>query len=153
MDLILWRHAEAAEAGDDGDDLRRPLTPRGERQAARMADWLERHLSAGTRILVSPAKRAQQTARALERRFTTLPSLAPEASVEALLLAARWPDGREPVLIVGHQPTLGLTAARLLAGATRPMSLKKGAVWWLRERKRDGDSGVVLVAVRAPEMD
>ena len=35
MDLILWRHAEAAEDGFE-DDLERPLTPRGERQAARI---------------------------------------------------------------------------------------------------------------------
>ena len=42
MDLILWRHAEAFELPDGGDDLDRALTPKGERQAARVADWLSR---------------------------------------------------------------------------------------------------------------
>ena len=28
MDLILWRHAEAASRAPDQDDLERPLTPR-----------------------------------------------------------------------------------------------------------------------------
>ena len=48
MDLILWRHAEAFELHDGGDDLDRALTPKGERQAARVADWLSRQLTAGT---------------------------------------------------------------------------------------------------------
>jgi len=44
MDLILWRHAEAFEMREVDDDLARALTPKGERQAQRMADWLnQRH--------------------------------------------------------------------------------------------------------------
>lgn len=30
-DLILWRHAEAENAGENEDDLDRPLTQRGEK--------------------------------------------------------------------------------------------------------------------------
>lgn len=150
MDLILWRHAEAAE-GDAEDDLARPLTTRGERQAARMASWLNQHLPATTRVLASPARRAQQTAAALDRKFRTVPTLGPGGSVTALLDAARWPDAKEPVLVIGHQPTLGLVAAHLLAGVAQPWSVKKGAVWWLRRRDRDGDGQTVLVTVRGPE--
>ena len=40
MDLILWRHAEAFEMREVQDDLDRSLTPKGERQAQRMAAWL-----------------------------------------------------------------------------------------------------------------
>ena len=40
MDLILWRHAEAEVAAPGQDDLQRALTPKGERQARRMAAWL-----------------------------------------------------------------------------------------------------------------
>ncbi|MEO7547467.1 MAG: histidine phosphatase family protein, partial [Ramlibacter sp.] len=40
MDLILWRHAEAEDAPEGGDDLDRALTSRGEKQAARVAAWL-----------------------------------------------------------------------------------------------------------------
>jgi phosphohistidine phosphatase len=67
MDLILWRHADA-EDGDDAprDDLKRKLTPRGERQATRVALWLHRQMPEGVRILVSPAVRAQRTASKLE---------------------------------------------------------------------------------------
>jgi phosphohistidine phosphatase len=69
--------------------------------------------------------------------------------VQAVLDAARWPSASEPVLIVGHQPTLGLVAARVLAGVEQAWSMKKGAVWWLRAREAEG--GVALLAVIGPE--
>jgi phosphohistidine phosphatase len=151
MDLILWRHAEAIEAEDGSEDLDRALTARGERQAARMAHWLNQHLPATTRVLVSPARRAQQTAAALERKFKTIAAIAPDGTVPGLLAATRWPEAKEPVLVVGHQPILGLAAAYLLAGVAQPWSVKKGAVWWLRRRDRAGDDQTVLVTVRGPE--
>jgi phosphohistidine phosphatase len=151
MDLILWRHAEAVELGVEAGDLERPLTSRGERQAARMAAWLNQHLPATTRVLASPARRTQQTALALERKFRTVPALAPDASVAAVLEAARWPDSRGPVLVVGHQPTLGLVASTLLTGSAQALAVKKGAVWWLRTREREGEGQVVLVTALAPE--
>ncbi len=151
MDLILWRHAEAFEAREVGDDLDRALTPKGERQARRMADWLNHQLPASAKVLVSPARRCQQTAQSLDRKFKTVPALAPDGSVDAMLAAVRWPESREPVLVVGHQPTLGLAAAYLMAGVVMPWTIKKAAVWWLRSRERLGGDEVVLVTVRAPD--
>jgi len=147
MDLILWRHAEAKPARPGDDDLARELTAKGERQARRMAEWLNQRLAERTRILVSPAVRTQQTAQALGRPLRTVQALTPDAEVAAVLEAARWPDGPDPVLIVGHQPTLGLVASTVLAGQALPWSVKKGAVWWLRQR----DEGVVLHAVQGPD--
>nr|WP_315194764.1 histidine phosphatase family protein [uncultured Aquabacterium sp.] len=161
MDLILWRHAQAVMLTDEAGeplpfelerDLARELTTKGERQAARMAEWLNQRLPASTRVLVSPARRTQQTALALGRRSRTLDALNPLASVDDLLQAARWPDSRDPVLIVGHQPALGLLASRLLTGQEQPWSVRKGAVWWLRSRERDGDEQVVLHAVVPPDL-
>ena len=151
MDLILWRHAEAFEMREVGDDLQRALTPKGERQAQRMAQWLNRHLPSSTRVLASPARRAQQTAEALERKFKTLAALSPERGPHDLLAAARWPESREPVLLVGHQPALGMVAALLLCGEPQPWAMRKAAVWWLRHRDRDGDAQVVLQAVMGPD--
>lgn len=148
MDLILWRHAEA-EPG--APDLGRQLTPKGLKQAERMGAWLDRHLPDGTRILASPAARTQQTALALQRKFRTVDEIAPGAPVGAVLAAAGWPDAREPVLVVGHQPTLGAVAALLLSGAEAYWAVKKGAIWWLANRDRGGSSTVVLRAVIAPD--
>ncbi len=152
MDLLLWRHAEAHEAEAAQDDLERGLTPKGERQAQRMAAWINRYLPSGARVLASPALRCRQTAAALDRKLKTAPALAPDGTVEGLLHAVRWPDAREPVLLVGHQPTLGLAAAYLLSGQAQPWPLRKGALWWLRAREREGALQVVLHAVVSPEL-
>ena len=151
MDLILWRHAEALEMREVQDDLDRALTSKGERQAQRVANWLNQQLPASTRVLVSPARRTQQTAAALDRKFKTVPALAPDGTVEGLLHAVRWPDAREPVLVVGHQPTLGLVAAHLLAGVEQEWPMKKAAVWWLRCRERAGHAQVILQAVQSAD--
>ena len=160
MDLILWRHAAARDLPegspfDATTDLARPLTPRGEKQAKRMADWLNRFLPESTRVLVSPALRTRQTADALERKYRTVDALAPGASHAQALAAARWPDSREPVLLVGHQPALGQLAAWLMGGPqtldAAPWAVRKGAVWWLRQRERNGVAEVVLVSVRTPD--
>lgn len=82
MDLILWRHAEAEDWVEGCDDLERSLTPRGEKQAARMAGWLDRQLPEATRILCSPARRCEQTALALGRKYKIKPELAPDGSPE-----------------------------------------------------------------------
>jgi phosphohistidine phosphatase len=152
MDLILWRHAEAVLERSDLDDLERPLTPKGERQAQRMAEWLNQRLAHSTRILASPALRCQQTAKCLGKKFKTLDALAPDGGADALLAAARWPDANEPVLVVGHQPTLGLVAAMLVAELAQPWALKKGAVLWLRDRDREGLAQVVMQALQSPDL-
>jgi len=149
MELILWRHAEA-EAGVP--DLGRRLTSRGRKQAERMAAWLDRHLTDTTRIVVSPADRAQQTALALKRKFKTTDDLAPGASAAAVLAAANWPDSPEPVLVVGHQPTLGWVVSYLLAGEEADWSIKKGAVWWLSRRERFGAPEIVLRVAITPDL-
>jgi len=156
MDLILWRHAEAEDwpGGDPegGSDLDRSLTPRGEKQAARMAGWLDRQLPEGARILVSPARRCEQTALALGRKYKIRTELAPDATPAQLLELVQWPQSRSPVLVVGHQPTLGQTIAQLLGLQESDCPVKKGSLWWLRGRERDGLSQTIVVTVQSPEV-
>lgn len=136
MDLFLWRHADA----EDGvpDELR-PLTPRGMKQAARAAQWLDGHLPDACRIIVSPAIRAQQTAQALRRKFRTVPEIGTGASAADVLAAAHWPEARDAVLVVGHQPTLGRVASLLLTGEASDRSMRKGSVWRLSQRSPGGE--------------
>lgn len=147
MELILWRHAEAAEGTPD---LLRELTAKGSKQAAKVAVFLHQHLPDHLRILVSPATRTQQTASALTHHFTLAPILAPGASAEAVLHTARWPDSGGAVLVVGHQPTLGEVAAQLLGCADAALSIKKGAVWWFSQR--EGSAQVSLKLVVTPDL-
>lgn len=151
MDLILWRHAEAEVAAEGEDDFGRKLTPRGERQAASMASWLDRQLPDGLRVLASPAKRTEQTVAALPRKYKLRAELLPDGSPADLLSLAQWPHRQGAVLIVGHQPMLGQTIAQLLGLQSSECAVRKGAVWWLRQRERDGIFQTVVLTVQNPD--
>ncbi len=151
MDLILWRHAEAIEPEAGQADMTRPLTRRGEKQAAKMAAWLDRQMPDTTRIWVSPSRRTEQTAAALGRKFKITDALAPQATVEQLLELAQWPLGTGCVLMIGHQPTLGQTLSQVLGLSAGECAVKKGAVWWVRHRERDTEEQTVVVTVQTPE--
>ncbi len=144
MNLILWRHADA----EDGiPDEHRRLTAKGQKQAKKMATWLEAHLPAGWRVMVSPATRTCETAGALTADFVIDSALSTSATPQGLLKAAGWPDGRGTVVVVGHQPTLGAAAGLALTGVIQPWNVKKGSIWWL---SRDDEGGMTVRAVLAP---
>ena len=164
MDLLLWRHAEA-EPGEPDDA--RVLTAKGCKQAAKMAEWLDANLPGSCRILSSPAMRAVQTAKALGRKFKQHDGLCTSASVDSVLAAIDWPHGREPVLVIGHQPVLGQLAARLIGNSIQDWTIRKANVWWIAQRSgddvdkgNDGEAGraahagsrCYLRAVMAPEL-
>ena len=149
MDLILWRHADAAPGDPDAD---RPLTDKGRRQAKKMAQWLNRNLPANCRIVSSPAVRTVQTAQALERKFRQHADLGTDTTPEKLLDAIGWPDGREPVLVVGHQPTLGQVCALLLSGMTQDWVVRKGSIVWISQRDEEEMNGLYLKAALSPAM-
>ncbi len=151
MDLILWRHAEAEDGNENLPDAKRRLTARGEKQARLMANWLNRHLPKKTRILVSPAERTQQTAHPLQRAYELEDKVSTAGTADDLLAAAGWPSADGTVLVIGHQPTLGEVAARLLGGRSGDWTVKKGAVWWLSYRVRDLERKTILRAVMHPD--
>jgi len=149
MDLLLWRHAEAEEGEDD---LRRRLTARGEKQAAQMARWILAHQPKDLRIIASHAVRTQQTAKTLKLPFETERKIGPDACVSELIAASGWPQASGAVLLVGHQPSLGRLAALLLSGQEADWTIKKGALWWLSNRVRRGETQTVLRAVLPAEL-
>lgn len=149
MELILWRHADAAPGADD---LERKLTAKGRKQAARMAAWLRRHLPEKYSVYSSPAKRALQTADALGVTVNVSELLSTGASVADVLKAAGWPgDEGSVVIVVGHQPTLGRVVARLVGDTDCEVSIQKGALWWIEGRAKAGKTGTLVRAVTAPE--
>lgn len=154
MELLLWRHAEAADASIGQPDLKRSLTKKGKAQARRIAEWLREHRPADLRILVSPAERCQQTARALALPYETEVRLGISAEVADVLAAANWPGGLGKdggaVLLVAHQPTLGRLAALLLSGEEADWNIKKGALWWFSTR--EGETETVLRGALGPDM-
>ncbi len=155
MDLILWRHAEAEDLQETDDgcsaDLSRRLTSKGEKQAARMAAWLDRQLPQGVKIWCSPAVRTEQTALALQRKYRVREELGPDRTADDLLQLVQWPQAGQTALVIGHQPTLGRVIARLMNLQDTECAVKKGALWWLRQRERNGQPQTVLLTVQTPE--
>lgn len=132
--LILWRHADAEMAniaiGVDGD-MARELTIKGKQQAKVMAHWLQAHLPKNLLLLSSPAVRAFETAEALKYNINLHQALKPCAALrDVLSVLENIKSPTQNLLIVGHQPWLGLLVAHLTGGAD--MHIKKGAIWWLR---------------------
>lgn len=149
MDLILWRHAEA----EDGvPDSARELTGRGQKQARAIAAWLKKRLPTDHTILVSPSKRTRQTADALGLPYESTKNVGTGATADDVLSAAGWPTRDGAILVVGHQPTLGDAAARILSvHGDAGLTIKKGALWWFSCRSRDGGD-VLLRAVIGPDL-
>jgi phosphohistidine phosphatase len=149
MELILWRHAEAAPGEPDSA---RPLTDHGRSQAQVMARWLAPRLPPDLRLVVSPARRAQETALTLARSFETIEAAAPGCDVATFLRIVGWPDGERPVLVIGHQPTLGEVAAQLIDGQQSSWRIGTGAVWWLRGKRRKVRDKAELLLALEPEI-
>lgn len=148
MDIILWRHAEAAPGFPDLD---RELTEKGARDAGRMARWLRPRLPSASTVLASPARRAQQTAAALTGDYATEPGIGTDASAGVVLDTLLTLLPAVAVIIVGHQPTLGQVAAQLVSGQPGRWSMKPGAIWWLTYHEQAGAGKAELRAMMSPE--
>jgi phosphohistidine phosphatase len=152
-DIIFWRHAEAFDAVDGQSDLDRKLTVKGQRNAERVAHWLDRNLPQRCRVYASEAKRSQQTAHCLPRKFKTLAAINPDASAEAVLEAIGWGETDDAIVVIGHQPWIAHCLASLMQlVVAEPLSVKKGAAWWLQKRTRNDTQEIVVRAVVSPEL-
>jgi phosphohistidine phosphatase len=119
--LLVLRHATAA--GEPGvNDLRRPLTGRGRRNAAEAGRWLLAQGIIPDRVLCSTAERTRQTwarlsaelGAAADRSTVTFDRRVYDAGAMALLyLAAEQPDEAAVVLTVGHNPASHQLVAEL----------------------------------------
>jgi phosphohistidine phosphatase len=132
--IYLVRHGLAAEQGPDyPNDDDRPLTDEGiERLRAQALGMRELRVRLD-RVLTSPLLRAAQTAEVLaagvgcETPLVPVDALRPGGRYDALMAAlGRLGDDRS-VALVGHMPSMGAIAARLI-GAAEPLPFKKGAV-------------------------
>ena len=118
--LVIIRHAKAGEAPLD---IERPLTDRGQRDAAAVGDWLHAQGVAPDRAVVSPARRATQTwfGVAAHLEHTPEPLLDEriyENTLDLLLdIVTETPDGIRTLALVGHNPAFAALAYELDDGA------------------------------------
>lgn len=147
-DLILWRHTEAEASAVSGRDADRMLTKRGRKDAAKLANWLKQHLPADAIVLCSPARRCQETVAALGEinniDIKNAEFLGVNGTVQRIVTELAALDSSKTILLVGHQPNLGLLIAKLLGIQESACVVKKGAVWWLRQRTADDERKTAL---------
>lgn len=156
--LILWRHAEAEDFSTVDVDLHRALTKRGSKDALKMAKWLNAHLPEEAEVLCSPARRCLETADALnkslkgsrKRAIEMVDFLGVDSPVEAILEYVQNDDSSKTLVLVGHQPNLGQLVLKLVGMQDFACVIKKGAVWWLRQRLVDGQVQTYLFTVQNP---
>jgi phosphohistidine phosphatase len=108
-ELILLRHAKSEWKQAELTDIERPLSDRGKKNATKLGRWLKQQKLTPDLILVSSAKRTQQTLRRICSEFS-----ANSVTIDALYLAdlptllktlGETPDA-ERVMIIGHNPGL-----------------------------------------------
>ncbi|MEI6617146.1 MAG: histidine phosphatase family protein [Cyanobium sp. ELA507] len=145
IELLLLRHGIAEERSPERPDRTRALTDKG-RQRTRAV--LERALALGLvadQLLSSPLTRARQTAE-IARSVGLAPTLELSETLEpghdplpllvtALAALATTRPGsdalspqRRRLLLVGHEPDLGLLAARLLGATPGAIELRKAGL-------------------------
>lgn len=124
--LTLMRHAKSSWDDPLLDDHDRPLNARGEKAARTMAKRLKAQGYEPDLVIVSSARRAQQTAEALQApyhdtlKIRTEPRLY-EAAVEDYVDVIREVgDEVKHLMLIGHNPTIEAMAAQL-SGRERRM--------------------------------
>ena len=135
FELYLIRHGLAAERGENyPDDTKRPLTAKGIQRMRQEGKALVALDVAFDVILTSPLVRTRQTAEALAASFreappiVNAPGLAPTGTYNAIIdELSKQSHRRKRIAIVGHEPSIGELAARLL-GLRKPLEFKKGAI-------------------------
>ncbi len=142
MFILLVRHAKAETRSLLGlgakSEARRPLTDAGRKRMRRAAKALHRLVPAVDVIASSPLTRARETAEILAGRYNAmavvdLMPLSPGGSEKELLDWLREQRQDAVVVLVGHEPDLGLLASWLLTGKKSAFTpLRKGAASFIR---------------------
>jgi len=131
MLIYLLRHGEAAPAIPDAE---RPLTADGARKLRGAANTWATVVVPPARILASPFRRAQETARILaeavhfDASIETSHHLQPNSDVTMVLNLLREAslDRLPSIALVGHQPLLGILLDMLLTGAGAGIPMATG---------------------------
>lgn len=119
--LILLRHAKTEAATPGQKDQARVLIERGRKDAARIGAYMATHALTPDRVLVSPARRTQETWKHLSAAFKPAPAATTieklyEATPHAILGVIKdAPASAHTLLVVAHNPGLHEVALMLIA--------------------------------------
>lgn len=133
MILYVVRHAEAVEGNDKLLDQWRYLTEKGRDEAEKTCASIAKTGPKPRLTITSPLTRAVQTAEiAAEKacrknKVVASELLLPGADVGELIAHLKGCGEAKRVMVVGHEPQLGMLVATLLGREDDAISLKKGS--------------------------
>ncbi len=136
MNLYVLRHASAGTRRlNPVIDVKRPLDKEGKQQCMLIGSYLNALKLQFDLVLSSPLKRALQTASLVgtevgyDSKIEVTDALAPEASLAAFQEMLNELNGRDNVLLVGHNPNLPHFIGSLITTPGRAaVRLRKGAI-------------------------
>lgn len=134
--LIVMRHAKSSWDDPALPDFDRPLANRGLAAAPAMGSWLAANAPIPERIISSPAERAIQTARLVQRELPADPPIEIflderiyDASLAELIAVLEMQDARV-MMLVGHNPGVLELVTHLLGKDTAggELTMPTGAI-------------------------
>ena len=158
MILLLVRHGIAEDASPGGSDRDRRLTPRGRSRMRQVAAGLRRLKVRPAAIVTSPLPRAAETAAIVAEVLgghaepRELDALATGTTPAIALRALRAVGGGDPLMVVGHEPTLSGLASLILTGSPDALviDLRKGGVIVIEVEQLLPTRGAALRSVLTP---
>jgi phosphohistidine phosphatase len=151
--LVLVRHAKSDWSGHE-DDVERPLSKRGRRQAPESGAWIAANLQVDLAV-VSPAKRATSTWKLIEAELSQKPEVRLDERVYAawghglMDVVRELPESMTTVLLVGHNPGIE-DLLQALTGEWHAMKTSAVAVVDLETPWADAGSGATLRIIGRP---
>jgi len=130
--LILLRHAKTEATAASGGDFERGLTERGRRDAGLMGRTLAEAGLSPDRVLVSAARRAQETWRMMADWFPVAAVeprrdlyLAQAGAIAAVVEADQAEHAEGVLMVIGHNPGLHEYAVSLLGRRGGPSAARE----------------------------
>ena len=133
--LVLLRHGKAGDA-PGRPDVERPLKERGRADSRAAGTWIADLVGSVDLVVVSPAKRAAETAGLAVPELAQAPRERVDDRVYVNDLAAlldlvqTLPDDAGTVLVVGHNPGLSDLASELSGKATDLSTAQVAVLAW-----------------------
>jgi phosphohistidine phosphatase len=132
MKILFIRHAEAVESGEwDGEDMTRPLTKQGRKEAANASRVLLAAAMKPDIFVSSAAVRARKTAKIIASKVGAElqedSRLNPGCTFAAIKGILRSHAACKSVALVGHEPDFSLAIAALIGGGRAQIKMNKAA--------------------------
>lgn len=156
MIVYVMRHAEAVDGNDNLRDEWRYLTEKGRAVAKKLSGSIAKNGPRPRLTITSPLTRAVQTAEIAARNacrknvVVANELLLPGGDVDKLVVHLKTVKNTACIMLVGHEPQLGMVVASLLDCREKHIALKKSACVALKLSLEKAGKPAAFLWYRAP---